>query len=333
GDLHNLPAYDAFRQAVDHLESVLAVAPKLVACDMHPDYLSTRYARERGLPCIEVQHHHAHIASVLAEAGRRDRVIGVAFDGMGWGDDGGLWGGEFLACDLRASTRMAHIEPVPQPGGDAAAKRPPRMAYAYLRAAFGADADAIAQERLPAFAATELTVVAQLLHRGVNCPPTSGMGRLFDAASALLGICDCNTYHAQAPMELEACAADALDEAGHYPARLRDSGPGPIVAVASDIVRHLVEDSGSGTPAATCAARFHNSVAHLTLDICRRIRDNTRLQAVALSGGVFANAFLVERLVPLLEQDGFEVLLNTAVPPGDGGISLGQAAIAAARAQ
>jgi hydrogenase maturation protein HypF len=331
GDLQNVAAYDSFLQAVRHLENVLAVAPKAVVCDFHPAYASTRYARECGLPLVPVQHHHAHVASVLAEVGRCDKVIGVSFDGMGWGNDGTLWGGEFMVCDLAGFERVGHLKPIAQPGGDAAAKRPPRMAYAYLREAFGERADELARELLPGLGSAETNVVAQLINRRVNCPMTSSMGRLFDAASALLGICDQNTYHAQAPMELEARACEAENEEGYYPARTEEGPSGTIIVPASHIVRGLVEDRMEGTPVEVCAARFHNSIARVTVEVCEELRDRTKLSSVALSGGVFANAFLLERLAPFLEAKGFEVLLNALVPAGDGGVSLGQAAVAAWR--
>ncbi len=331
GDLENLAAYESFVQAVAHLERLLEVAPHGVACDLHPSYASTRFARHCGLPVTEVQHHHAHIASVLAETGRTDRVIGVAFDGMGWGSDGTAWGGEFLVCDLDGYERRAHLEPLPQPGGDATAKRPARMGYVYLREAFGERAGELAREILPALSHEECAVIDTVIERGVHCPMTSSMGRLFDAASALLGVCDVNTYHAQAPIELEAVAARAASEQGSYTASLGRSGEGAVTICATDILRSMVEDSRRGVDAAVCAARFHNAIALVTRDVCRRIREDTGLETAALSGGVFANAFLLERAVHLLEQDGFEVLLNALAPPGDGGICLGQAAVAAWR--
>ena len=333
GDLENVPAYESFLQAIDHLSGILAVQPHLIACDLHPDYLSTRYAEQAGLPTIGVQHHHAHVASVLAEHGHMGRAIGIAFDGMGWGEDGGLWGGEIMICDLAGYERVAHFEPVPQPGGDAAAKRPPRMAYAYLRQTFGKEADAVAAELMPGFAEAEMKVISQMLERRVNCPVTSSVGRLFDGASALLGVCQTNSFHARAPMELEARAGEARDEECFYPAQIETAEAGPWQVKSGDIMRGLVEDIRAGAPAPVCAARFHNALAHVTLDICLRIRENTGLSAVAISGGVFANAFLLNRLTRLLDDRGFTVLLNRLVPAGDGGISLGQAAVAAWRKQ
>jgi len=331
GDLYNLASYDAFLQAVEHLENLLAVAPSLVACDMHPAYASTRYARSCGLPVIAVQHHHAHIASVLAETGRTDRVIGVAFDGLGWGEDGTVWGGEFLICDLGGYQRVGHLAVVPQPGGDVSSKKTVRMGYVYLLEAYGERAERLAEALEPDLSADERRVIARQIDRGVNCPGTSSMGRLFDAASALLGICTENTYHAQAPMELEAMAWEARAESGVYTCAIEETGEGACAVRASDIIRAMADDFGNGVSQAICAARFHNSVSHAAVQVCKRIREKTGLETVALSGGVFANAYLLERIMPLLEEEGFEVLLNSLTPAGDGGVCLGQAAVAAWR--
>jgi len=207
------------------------------------------------------------------------------------------------------------------------------MAYAYLLAASGEEADALAQEIMPGFPLEEMNVVRRLIERGLNCPITSSMGRLFDAASALLGVCTFNSFHAQAPMELEASASNAADDTGCYAAGIETGPSGIFIVRTADVIRALVADRLAGVPVETAAARFHRSIARLTLDMCVRIRDNTGMSTVALSGGVFGNAFLVESLLPLLEGAGFEVLLNSKAPAGDGGISLGQAAIAAWRMQ
>jgi hydrogenase maturation protein HypF len=330
GDLDNLAAYESFLQAVGHFKNLLAVEPCVVACDLHPNYASTRFARQCGLPIMPVQHHHAHVASVLAEHGRTGKVIGVSFDGMGWGEDATAWGGEFMICDLGGFERVGRLEPVPQPGGDAAAKRPMRMGYVYLRRAMPEDADARARELMPAFEDAEMRLVNQIIARRVNCPMTSSMGRLFDAASALLGVCCENTFHSQAPMELEARASEAPNEERFYGA-VHEGSSDAGVFCAAEIIRGLVEDVRRGTPVPVCAARFHNAIAQFTLTLCEKIRNRSGLSTVALSGGVFANAFLTERLDALLKRNGFEVLLNALVPAGDGGISLGQAAVAAWR--
>ncbi len=333
GDLKNVPSYESFLQAAEHLKSVLAVNPVTVACDLHPQYMSTKYAVESGLRLERVQHHHAHVASVLAENGRTDKVIGVSFDGMGYGDDGALWGGEFFVCDLAGYERVAHLGSLPQPGGDSAAKRPDRMAYVYLKAAYGKKGRDVSYVMLPSLEKSEMHTLDQLLITRVNCPMATSVGRLFDAASAILGVCVENTYHAQAPMELEAKAAAVSGEFGYYDAGIECLDDKTFVVLGSVLIKNMVEDKLEGTDIARCAARFHNSVASFTLDICRRIRDNYSVSTVALSGGVFANAFLLERLVQLLDESGFEVLLNSQAPCGDGGVSLGQAAVAAWRSK
>ncbi len=331
GDLHNAGAYEAFLQAIEHLQDILAVKPVYLACDRHPGYMATRYARDSGAQLIEVQHHHAHVASVLAETGRAAAVIGVSFDGLGWGEAGELWGGEFLTADLGSFERAGHLKPVPQPGGDLAAKNLPRMAFSYLVEAFGEGAEDRARDMMPQFAEEEMAVVKTMIQRGVNCPLTSSLGRLFDTVSVLLGICDYNSFRAQAPMELEAEAQNAPGETGAYKVEVYGSDSAGWVVDTPSLIKSLAEDFVRGVTQSVCAARFHNSIAAFTLDICGRIRNNTGISTVALSGGVFANAFLTERLVALLDNDGFEVLMNSEVPPGDGGISLGQAAVAAWR--
>ena len=329
GDLTNLAAYESFLQGIDHLQNVLDVHPGVIAHDPHPAYLSTRYVREQDATKVPVQHHHAHAVSALVEAGHPGPAIAVSFDGLGWGADDLLWGGEVLIVhDYAQYERAGHLEAVPQPGGDAAAKETPRMAFAYLHAALGDGAIALCRDWFPEYAG-QFPVLAQMIARGVNCPRTTSMGRLFDAAAALLGICQYNTFHAQAPMELEAQASLASDEHGFYDAGLACGGDGVLVIQGGGIIRALVEDRRRHVPVPVCAARFHNAIAHATLAACERLRIRCGLPDVALSGGVFANRFLTERLVSLLERQGFTPLLNAAVPPGDGGISLGQAAAAA----
>ncbi|MBN1573674.1 MAG: carbamoyltransferase HypF [Deltaproteobacteria bacterium] len=331
GDLQNVSAYEAFLEATGHLKGILEVRPKYIAHDLHPDYLSTRFVKESGLIPVPVQHHHAHIASVLAETGYTDKVIGVSFDGLGLGTDGALWGGEFLICDLEEFERVGHIAPVPQPGGDAAARRPDRMAYVYLLRAFGDEAPSLYRELLPSLDDGEVLLMTDMMGKGVNSPLTTGVGRLFDAVSALIGICTINTYHSQAPMELEATAEREPGEEGHYPAEIVESENGVAFVETNGIIRGIVDDIRRGVGAPVVSARFHNSVAEFTLDMTKRLRDAASISAVALSGGVFINRFLTERLVKILMEDGFDVMLNGRVPAGDGGIALGQAAVAAWR--
>lgn len=331
GDLRNSSAYSAFLQAIEHISGVLEISPRAIACDTHPGYLPTKYAHECGLPLIQVQHHHAHIASVLAEKGMTAPVIGVCFDGFGWGENGEVWGGEFLVCDLFDYERFGHLELLPLPGGDATARRPYRMAYVYLRAAFGEKAEETARRLLPSLSDSERNLVSRMIERNFNAPLTSSAGRLFDAASAILGVCNMNTYEGQAPMELEGKASEAGYEEGLYPARIEEAINGRFVIRTTELIKNLIEDLHTGVVRENCAARFHNSVAYFALGACKKIKEKTGLSTVALSGGVFANSILTEKLKILLEAEGYEVLTNSLVPTGDGGLSLGQAAVAAWR--
>ena len=325
GDLDDYTTMLSYVDGIEHLKALLDVDPAVVAHDLHPDYPSTRYAGE--LPDVEliaVQHHHAHIASCLADNAVSGPVIGVAFDGVGMGSDGNAWGGEFLIADLAGFTRAGHLAEVAMPGGDAAAREPWRMAAAHLDAAYGGDLpDGLAVIQRQGRRWDQVLSVARA---GVNSPPTSSAGRLFDAVSSLLGLCDAVTYEGQAAIELEH-AAD-LTEGGSYPVPVSDD---PLARVeVAHLVRAVVEDLAAGTAAQVIAARFHNALADVVLEVCRRLRDLHGLSTVALSGGVFQNALLVHRCLDRLEGDGFTALTHRHVPPNDGGISLGQAAVATA---
>ncbi|WP_030765303.1 MULTISPECIES: carbamoyltransferase HypF [unclassified Streptomyces] len=340
GDMDDLATRYALEGAERQLESITGVAPVLLAADRHPGYRSTRWAeRAAGArPLVRVQHHHAHIASTLAEHGLEgDRpVIGVAFDGTGYGDDGAVWGGEVLLADYAGFTRFAHLAYVPLPGGDAAVHRPYRMALSHLRAA-GIDRS----PDLPCVAACppgEIQLLERQLERGLNCVPTSSMGRLFDAVSSLAGICHLAGYEAQAAIELEGAAlgACAADPGPGYAFDLRpapDSDPdaGPVTADPAPVLAAVVADVRAGTDPALIAARFHSSVAALVATLCARARERHDLDTVALTGGVFANTLLSAECARRLRAAGFTVLRHGRVPPNDGGLSLGQLMVAAAR--
>jgi len=342
GDLANLSAYESFLQAIDHLCDILQVKPRLMSYDPHPGYLSTKFAMGENSARDEtfkdmprkrdaVQHHHAHAVSAMVEAGHLGPALAVVYDGLGWGDDETLWGGEFLIMhDYGTHTRAGHFQPVEQPGGDKAAKETRRMAYAFLRAIYGGKARKKCAELMPEFA-DQAAILEQMIAAGLNCPVTTSMGRLFDAASALLGVCEYNSYHAQAPIELEALAYEAPGEKQYYETWIEPSMADPFVVQSCDIIRSLINDQKKGTPKPRLAARFHNSIAHATLHACEIMRGQTNLDDVVLSGGVFASSFLTERLVSLLKDNGFNPILNADVPPGDGGVSLGQAAATAWR--
>ncbi|GAA1017432.1 carbamoyltransferase [Acrocarpospora pleiomorpha] len=321
GDLENYETLRSFTDGIDHFCRLFGVRPAVLAHDLHPEYLSTKYALDRhDIDLVGVQHHHAHIASCLADNGYGGPVIGVAFDGLGYGEDGTLWGGELLIADLAGFHRAGHLEPVPMPGGTAAIRQPWRMAAAYLDRIYG---DAVPE--LPIVRRDRWAAAVALARTGVNSPLTSSAGRLFDAVSAVAGVRDVVSYEGQAAAELEARVDPA--EPGAYPARLSDG----LVIMGSDLVRGAAEDVLSGVPVERVAARFHNGLAAATVLAVRALRERTGLRTVALSGGVFQNMVLLERMVSGLEQDGMRVLVHSRVPPGDGGISLGQAVVAAAR--
>jgi len=328
GDLENVATLEAFEEGIAHFREMFDVEPAAVARDLHPDYLASRYAVASGLPEVVVQHHHGHVASVLADAGYYEgKVIGVAFDGAGLGDDGAVWGGEFLVADLAGYERAAHLRYVPLPGGDAAAREPWRMALAWLRELYGDDALRRPLPFLDDIPEGRREMVLEAAAKGVNAPPTSSMGRLFDAVAALAGIRNFVNYEGQAALEFEqqvACEEDGAYEFSY------DDGK-PLVIDAAPVIEAVVADVRAGTAPGAIAARFHNAVAAMAADVASRLRDEYGLSAVALGGGCFQNITLLRKLVPTLEGAGFDVLIHERVPTNDGGLSLGQAAAALAR--
>ncbi|MDX6268764.1 MAG: hydrogenase maturation protein HypF [Frankiales bacterium] len=323
GDLDNYATWQSYVEGIGYLTRLLDVEPRVVSHDLHPDYPSTRYALERdGVELIGVQHHHAHIASCLADNGRSGPVIGVAFDGLGMGLDGTAWGGEFLVADLTGFTREVHLEPVPMPGGDLAARQPWRMALAHLERAFDGAVPAGLDVREHRSGTWEQ--VRSAMRAGVNAPLTSSAGRLFDAVSALLGVRDEVTYEGQAAIELEHLADPA--ETGSYDVPVEGG-----VAAVSVLVRAVTEDLLAGVDRTWIAARFHHALADLVAAVCGRLRDEHGLTAVALSGGVFQNSVLLAGCLDRLQRKDFDVLTHRRVPCNDGGVSLGQAAVAAAQ--
>jgi hydrogenase maturation protein HypF len=323
GDLENYETLRSFTEGIEHFSRLFDIAPRVVAHDLHPEYLSTKYASDlESVELVGVQHHHAHVASCLADNGEEGPAIGVAFDGLGFGTDGTIWGGEFLVAGLDGFERAGHLEPVALPGGAAAIREPWRMAAAYLDAAFdGSPPEGLGVARRNEARWDEVVAVARA---GVNSPLTSSAGRLFDAVAAILGVRDAVNYEGQAAIELEQLADPA--EGGAYRAGI--DAEGPFRASGTDLVRAVVEDLLAGVSTRAIAARFHGGVAGVIAEAADRIREATGLETVALSGGVFQNVLLLDRVVPTLESRGFRVLTHSRVPPNDGGISLGQAAIA-----
>ncbi len=330
GDLEHLTTYRSFLQALDHLPRLYAVQPELVAYDLHPEYLSTKVALELGLPTVGVQHHHAHVASCLVEHGRLDPVLGIAFDGTGYGPDATLWGGELLVADLSGYERVGHLRPLAMPGGVAAIREPWRMALAWLAAAEGVDA-AIADRLVPAgLDGPHRAAMADLVARGAG-PVTSSVGRLFDAAAALLGVRSRVTYEAQAAIELEALAATVdRSEAPRYPGTVAVTDHGGVAVLdPTPLIATVRAQRDGGTPLPLVAAGFHEALGRAVAALGADLAARRSLRSVVLTGGVFQNARLTEIVAGHLAGAGLEVLLHGGVPCGDGGISLGQAAIAA----
>ena len=334
GDLENYETLNAFEQGIRHYERLFRIQPQAIAYDLHPDYLATRYALDRAerelLPALGVQHHHAHIAACMADNGLdlEERVLGVAWDGTGYGEDGAIWGSEFLISGYASFQRLAHLTYVPLPGGDQATRQPWRMALAWLQSAglpWEADLAPVRHVGDTTSPIDRLNALRHQLETGINCPPTSSMGRMFDAAAALLGIRQEVTYEAQAAIELEALADAA--ETGAYAIDIHANGvidPAPLWS-------SMLSELRAGVPLPLLSARFHNSLSQLVVRVCQCIRDKTGLQQVALSGGVWQNMVLLTKTVDQLEKAGFGVLQHRQVPTNDGGLALGQAAVAVAR--
>ncbi len=331
GDLTNYEAMGFFEETLKNLKRTFKAEPHIIAHDMHPDYLSTRFAQNykpddgSNVTLVPVQHHHAHIASCMAENGENGRVIGVAFDGTGYGLDGNSWGSEFLIAGYDSFERFAHLNYISLPGGDKAVKEPWRIALSILHQTYGPDCIKLFESFKPGISVEEARLVSRMLERKINSPLSCGMGRLFDAVSSLAGICDRITFEGEAAIALEMAAADT-DEL--YPYYLE--GSSPMVINVMPLVRAIVLDIRVGVAASTVAGKFHNTVAAMVVEICALARDNTGLETVALSGGVFQNALLFGLVESGLQRRGFRILSHSKVPTNDACISLGQAAVAAA---
>jgi hydrogenase maturation protein HypF len=330
GDMDDLATQGAFAVAEQHLEALTGVRPGALACDLHPGYRTRRWAEQHAAerPVTGVQHHHAHVASTMAEHGLDGsrRVLGVAFDGTGYGDDGAVWGGEFLVADYRSYERVAHLGYVPLPGGDAGVRNPCRMALSHLRAAgLPWDPD------LPCVAACspeELRLLRTQLSRGLRCAPTSSMGRLFDAVASVAGVCHRVGYEAQAAMELES-RARRTPLTRRYAFGIEPTTTGPWTVDADPVLAAVADDVRAGTLTATVAAGFHAAVVDLVVEVAERVRAARGIDTVTLSGGVFLNALLTHGCRAALVARGFEVLCHRRVPPSDAGLALGQVAVLA----
>jgi len=327
GDLENFETLRSFTEGIEHYKHLFDITPEVVAYDLHPEYLSTKYALALGdvATKIAIQHHHAHIASCLADNQIDGEVIGVAFDGLGFGLDGKLWGGEFFVADFLDAERVAHLANVPLPGGAKAIREPWRLAAVYLQRTFGDDFTELSIPFTRQMDRKRWSTLNSMIAAGVNCPETSSMGRLFDAIAGLLTLRSAVNYEAQAAIELEGISEKTTD----FYEFLVD---GDLI-LAEPVVRAVVEDLVDGLSVAQVAGRFHLSVAKLIVEVAERVRAERHLNRVALSGGVFQNMLLLRRVTQLLRESQFEVFTHSRVPANDGGISVGQAAIANARIQ
>jgi hydrogenase maturation protein HypF len=338
GDMENYETLQSFEEGINHYERLFRIDPEAIACDLHPNYLATRYAFNRShsanLQLYQIQHHHAHIAACMADNGLKgDRpVIGVALDGTGYGDDGNIWGGEFLIADYRGYKRFAHLAYAPLPGGDSATKKPYRIALAQLWR------NGIAwEDDLPPVTAAcgdNLSMLRSMLENNINTPLTSSMGRLFDAAAALAGLRNQVNYEAQAAIEFEALVDPDEDRAYAFEISKSNgdivpSDTSPLEIGTKPLFMDLIDDLRSGTPLKTISAKFHNGLTNMIVKICQDARDTYGIDEVALSGGVWQNMTLLTKTIPSLTQAGFSIYIHKQVPPNDGGLALGQAAIAA----
>ncbi|MBN1576051.1 MAG: carbamoyltransferase HypF [Chitinispirillaceae bacterium] len=323
GDLKNSETLQFFEEAYGRLCMLMRVKPSIVAHDLHPDYLSTMFARKTGLPLIAVQHHHAHIASCCAEHGIARKVIGVALDGTGYGTDGAVWGGEFLIADMRGFERAAHLRYVGMPGGDRAAVEPWRMAAAYLYDCFGEESFAMHRDLVSGVHGDKLAIIAEALRKGINCPQTSSAGRLFDAVASLCGLCNEMTFEAEAAMRLEAACGDAL---GVKPYQWRNNDG--LIDLRETIGR-ICDDRRNRVSIDEIVTRFHATIIAVIVETCARLRGACGIDSVVLSGGCFQNRCIFEAAVRRLQENGFIVYTHHLVPCNDGAVALGQLAVAA----
>lgn len=331
GDLDNQETWDAYTEAINHYEKIFRIQPEVIACDLHPDYLATRYAIDlaasKELPLIKVQHHHAHISSCLADNNwdSNEPVIGLAFDGTGYGDDGKIWGGEVFAAGYGSYERLFHLEYMPLPGGEASIKKPARLALAYL-AQFNLIASASETAPIQYLSEVEKQVVLNQVRSGFNTPQTSSMGRLFDAVAALIGLYQEISYEAQNAIRLEALADPQTTEAYLFPLEGTKIHLQPLF-------EEILSDLEANLSLPMISAKFHNGITQLAVNSALQVRRETGLNVVAISGGVWQNKRLLETTIPALEREGFRVLWHHQVPTNDGGVSLGQLVTALALTQ
>ena len=323
GDLKNLETLEFYEESYVRFLNLFRMKPQLIALDKHPDYLSSKFAKELGIPCIEVQHHHAHIAACMAEYNLDEKVIGVSMDGTGLGDDGNIWGGEFLVADLANYERFTHFEYIPLPGGDKVTKEPWRTALSVLYQIYGDKVLDQDLDFLKSIPDSNVALILQAIKKNINCPLSSSAGRLFDAVAAITNVCPVSKFHAEAPMRLESIAHPNLQYA--YPFEFGDqiSFKPTFEAILDDL--HL------NVPVSEISAKFHNTFINVIFAVASQIRKHKGINKVVLSGGTFQNKYILSRLEKRLILEGFEVYSHGKVPSNDAGVALGQLVVAAKR--
>jgi hydrogenase maturation protein HypF len=331
GDLRNLETLEFFKEAIKRYKRLFLIEPEIIAYDLHPDYLSTKFAKEYSsyntcFSLLPVQHHHAHIASCMAENGLlNEEVIGVAWDGIGYGTDGKIWGGEFMLASYSHFERVGHFKYIPMPGADKATEEPYRMGISYLYSVFGKDFINLKLDFIQRLNKQKVDILLRMIDLGINSPLTSSVGRLFDAVSAILGVCDKVDYEAQAAVELEMLIKDEVIEEYKYEIILDND---IFIINPSFIIEGIIRDIVDKIPSFIISCKFHNTLVSIIEKMCVKLREKYKLNKVVLSGGVFQNRYLIEKLLPRLKALGFICFRHSKVPPNDGGISLGQVVIA-----
>lgn len=326
GDLKNAETFEFYQESINRFSQLYKFDAKVIACDMHPDYMSTNYANSRNLPIIKVQHHHAHMASCMMENKLDEKVLGVILDGTGLGTDGKIWGGEFFIGDLYDFDRFAHFDEIALPGGDKVTEQPWRTALSYLYSVYGQGVANIDIPFINNIKSQDLKFIIQIIDKNINSPKSTSAGRLFDAVAALIGVCNVSNFHAEAPMRLE----DILPYNNNSSECYSYENINNVISFKKMFVS-IVNDIIEGIENQVISLRFHNTIVNVCADICVKMRAQSHINKVVLSGGSFQNEFLSEKLENMLASNGFEVFVHNKVPANDGGISLGQLGVASRR--
>lgn len=324
GDLENIETIEHYKRNIEHFKNIFSFTPDYLACDMHPQYASTIYAQNYNLPTIYVQHHHAHIVSCMVENNIKNKVIGVSYDGTGYGTDGKIWGGELLICDYKNFKRLAHLSYIKMPGGEKSITEPYRLGISYIYESYKDNVTKMNNIIKKIYPELELDFIP-IIEKNINCPETSSMGRFFDAVSSICGIRNKITYEGQASIELENSIVKGIIECYNYEIIKSD---GIYEIQTARIIKELIGDKLNNTPTGIMACKFHNTIINFTVELCKLLRYDTSIEDIALSGGVFQNSYLLENLIKNLRKEHFNVYTHKIIPTNDGGVSLGQIIIA-----